>query len=256
MPKVAILIVSYAHDLAYLRYNLDSIDKFCAGFSGVTVVVPHDEVSEFASLAAVHRCDLRVYNRNADKLKWHLDAQRQKCYADYYCPQADFILHTDSDCIFTEPVMPDDYFQDGKPIMCIKGYQHIPDSPWKSVTEAAVKHPVFWSFMERHPQVNPRRLYPLMRTRMLMLHGWSFDQWFLSRKPTFPWGISEHNLLGAVAFDEMRDEYHWHDVIKDGMPHEKLRQFWSYSPPDKKQDSPHGEPPCAPIDIIQKVLAS
>lgn len=253
MPKVSIMIVSYAHDLPYLRYNLQSIDKFCAGFSGVTLVVPQQEASHFASLAAAHRCDLKTYDRTPDKVKWHLDAQCQKCFADKYCPDADFILHTDSDCIFTEPVTPDDYFQDGKPVMVIKPWPS--GNPWKQVVDSVLKSDSKFSTMERHPQVNPKLLYPLLRMILKSYYSMPFDQFILSRKPDFPWGFTEHNILGNLALSVMPEFYEWIDSSKTEVPKEKLRQFWSLSPPDQKQDSPHGEPPCAPIDIINKILA-
>lgn len=254
MPKVTILIVSYAHDLPYLRYNLDSIEKFATGFAGVTLVVPEQEASEFASLAASYKCELKTYKRTPDRLKWHLAAQAEKCFADKYCPDADFILHTDSDCIFTESVTPDDYFVNGKPVMLIKEWSLCPGNPWKPVVDAVLKTDSKYSTMERHPQVNPRRAYPALRLTLSALHRMPFDEFVLSLKPDFPWGFTEHNILGNIALELMPQAYHWIDAGKQDPPHEKLRQFWSLSPPDKPQHSPHAGPMCVPIEIIRQTL--
>lgn len=252
MPKTAILIVSYSHDIPYLELNLQSIQKFARGFESVVLVVPKDEKEQFEKFR--NQCRIQTYERDKDSVKWHIHAQAQKCKGDLFCPNADYILHTDSDCIFTEPVRPEDYFVEDKPVMVIKPYALIKDSPWKGVTQDALQMTVEYSFMERHPSVYPRDLYESMRSYVESLHKMPFEQFMLSRKPTFPWGISEHNLLGAYGFRFMNPMFHWIEVPKDPLPHEKLRQFWSLSPVDKNQPSPHGEPECTPIEIAQKYL--
>lgn len=256
MPKVAILIVSYIHDLPYLRWNLQSIDKFCSGFSGVTLVVPHDEVSEFASLAAAHKCQLRPYARTNDQSRWHLHSQVQKCFADIHCPGADYVLHTDSDCIFDQSVTPEDYFVKGKPYMVIESYSRLKGNPWKEVTEKSLGFPVEYETMRMHPQVNPIRIYPYLRYHIEATHRMRFENYVLSQRGGFPFGFSEHNAIGAFAKQFHPNWYHWIDVGKEPWPKEKLIQFWSVSPPDKKQASPHGEPDRVPLEVIQKVLAS
>ncbi len=255
--KVEILIVSYAHDIPYLRYCLRSIRKFASGFNGVTLVVPEDEYEEFHELM-IPGDRLRSYKRNPDKAKWHLHAQVQKCLADVHCKGVDFILHTDSDCIFTEPVTPADYFVDGNPVLLIEPYSNLKDCPWKEVTEKVIGERIDWETMRRHPQVNSRALYSDFRRHVSRVHQAPFEQWVLSQKPTFPWGFSEHNALGAFAWNDpvWHGMYHWIDVSQDGHPpsSKKLTQFWSLSPPDKPQSTPWGKQ-CIPEQIINEILA-
>lgn len=256
MSKTCILIVSYSKDLPYLRFNLRSINKFGTGFSGVTLVVPSQEASDFASLAASENCDLRTYERTEDKTKWQIHAQVQKCMADVHCPNADFILHTDSDCIFTELVCPEDYMRDGKPFMLMEDYSRLKGNPWKGVTQDCLKMTVKYEFMRAHPQVNPCAVYPALRNYLEFLHKMPFETFVLSRPGGFPFSFTEHNIIGAYAYRFMNSAYHWIDLGKEKAPPEKLRQFWSMAPIDKKQPSPHGEPECTPLEIIQKILSA
>lgn len=255
--KVEILIVSYANDIPYLRHCLRSIRKFATGFSGVRVVVPRIEAKQFSHVKTFD-VDYTFYERDPEKSKWHLHAQVQKCFADVHCPKADFILHTDSDCIFTEPVTPDDYFVDGKPVLLIEPYANLKDCPWQEVTQRVIGERIDWETMRRHPQVNPRGLYSDFRRHVARTHQVPFEQWVLSQKATFPWGFSEHNALGAFAWNDpvWHNAYHWIDVSKEGHPpsSKKLTQFWSLSPPDKPQSTPWGKQ-CIPEQIINEILA-
>lgn len=160
MPRVEILIVSYLGDRDWLVHCLNSVRKFCAGFSGVTVLVPEVEQAEFASFRDTHGVRLACYDRQPDSVLWHLDHQRMKSRADVICPEADLILHVDSDCVFTEPATPDDYCLGGRPVHVVKPYSTFRSAlpPWRACTEAAV-----------------------------------------GSAPTFPWGFSEFDALGQVA---------------------------------------------------------
>lgn len=239
--KTEILIVSYSKDKPYLEYCLRSIRKFATGFSGTTVVVPSVEASDFASMIAGFGMTMKTYERDQNAVKWHLHAQAQKHRADDYCQGADFVLHTDSDCVFTEPVIPEDYFTDGKPVMLFESYTRIPDSPWRNVTGIALRRPVEFEFMRRHPQVNPIGIYHPLREYINRVHGVPFEQHVLAQKPDFVWGWSEHNVIGAFAYysPEWNQRYCWWEVGKRPTPHEKLAQFWSLAPIDKEQNLPH-----------------
>lgn len=253
MPNTEIMIVSYAKDVPYLVYNLASIRKFARGFSGVTLVVPADEAAFFGGLDLTG-CKLKTYQRVKDPLRWHLHAQAQKCHAEEHCPQAHFILHTDSDCVFTELVTPDDYFWNGLPIMCIEAYSRLKNSQWQRVVEDVLRCRVKYETMRRHPQVNPRTIYPLLRRYLKLIHQREFDDYVLSLKPTFPWGFTEHNVIGAFALETHPEAYHWIDLAVSLEPHSKLRQFWSYSPTDKPQSSPNDGKNFTPAEFCAQLL--
>lgn len=219
------------------------------------MLVPHDEHEEFSKLAGLCQFSLAHYARNCPREQWHLAHQLQKCRADSWCPDADFVLHTDSDCMFTEPVTPEDYFVGGKPVMLYTEYSRLAEkTPWQAVVTAVLKRRVRHEFMRRHPQVNPVGVYPALREHIEWLHNMPFDDFVMSRKPN-PLGYSEHNIIGAFAFDhpEFCKQYHWHDTTTAGTPHEKLMQFWSYSPVDKVQKTPHGQE-IVPLEFAERIL--
>lgn len=252
--KTEILIASWSRDIFYLQWCIKSIERFARGFSGVTIVVPHCERHLFRDFTG--KSTIATYERTVDSKKWQIQAQAQKCMADRYCPEADFILHMDSDCIFTEPVTPEDYFIDGKPVMLIEEFSRLPDSPWKKVTEEVLGEPVQYETMRRHPQVNPASLYRALRGHIEQVHKRTFQDFVLSRKADFPWGFSEHCAIGAFAFNRAawRHQYHWIDLAKEPAPREKLRQFWSLSAIDKKQSSPHDHDEIVPLEICRQVI--
>lgn len=255
--KTSILIVTHLPDLAYLEFNLRSIAKFATGFHEVVVLVPQDEYDKFNHLPSLYPISLVYYFRNSQPSHWHLAHQVQKCRADSWCPDADFVLHTDSDCMLTEPVSPEDYFVDGKPVMLYTHYDRLEEkTPWRPVVSAVLKRRVNHEFMRRHPQVNPIGVYPALRDHIEQLHGKGFDEFVMSRKPN-PLGFSEHNVIGAFAFDNpgFKTSYHWHNTETDGVPKEKLLQFWSYSPVDKPQKTPHGHH-TIPAEVAERILAT
>lgn len=256
--QTEILIASYKKDIPYLQYNLRTIAKFCAGFSGVAVAVPLDDLTDFLNM---DHCGLNprfwTYERDPDPQKWQIHAQAIKCMADVICPDADYVLHTDSDCIFTAPVKPEDYFREGKPYMLMEDYGRLPkDFPWKPVVDRALQIDCQYEFMRRHPQVNPRGVYSDLRTEIQLKHGKPLESWVLEQKPTFPWGFTEHNTIGAFAYYDpfWHDEYYWWDVAKMPAPEPRLVQFWSHSPPEKPQGTPQGLQ-LTPLELINKVLA-
>ncbi len=231
MLAVEILIVSFSKDRDWLLHCLNSVRKFCEGFSGTTVLVPEVERNEFASFARSHGVRLACYDRQRDPILWHLDHQRMKSRADEVCPDADLILHVDSDCVFTERASPDDYLLRGRPVHVVKPYASFKSAlpPWRACTEAAVGWAVHHETMCRLPILHWRDLYSALRTRVETVHGRPFDEYVLSCAPTFPWGFSEFNALGQLALSEpWRHRYHIVDKSVETPPPSKLRQFWSH----------------------------
>lgn len=240
-----------------MELNLRSIEKFCSGFNAVNLLVPQEEAESFLRYSG-RNVNVKTYPRDVSVDQWHLKHQVEKCRADRWCPDADLVLHTDSDCMFIEPVTPEDYLLHGKPIMLYDHYSRLDKGSqvWKSVTEGALRRPVHYEFMRRHPQVNPIGVYPKLREYIEKVQTQDFDDFVLSRKPTFPWGFSEHNAIGAFAYydEDFHEQYAWHNVSGSGFPREKLIQFWSHSDIDTEQNISHGGL-FTPRLFAEKVLA-
>jgi hypothetical protein len=245
-----IFIATYAKDKLYFDWCMKSIRKFASGFNAVVLIVPETDAAQFTEYGA----RIKTYVRDSNPAKGQIHAQAMKCMADLHC-ESDFILHTDSDCVFTEPVTPEDYFMGRKPVMLIRPFNSLPPSnPWKEPTERALGWPVNFETMARHPQVNPRRIYHDMRERIENLHGKPFVDYVLSQKHDFPWGFSEHCCIGAYALHDAywKNEYHWVDLTKSARPKDKLYQAWSHSPPEVEQDMPHGGRD-TPMEVYKRI---
>ena len=244
--KTEIFIVSYSPDIQYLEYCIRSVEKFARGFSGVTLLVPTHErkMGLWANFEYRNgiKIKLRDYTVPDNRALWHLAHQIQKCRAEEWCPDADLILHTDSDCIFTEAVTPDDYIIDGKPRLMIEDFTRMPGSHWKDTTERALGTTAKYETMRQHPAVHYAGMYGDMRRRVEAVHNMPFNDYVLAQKPDFPWGFSEFCALGAFVLiaSKWKSKYHIIDLGRSPWPKTKLMQFWSHGPIDSEQPMPNG----------------
>jgi hypothetical protein len=247
-----ILYVTFARDFQWTKYSLESIKKYCKGFSGVTIVVPDRDVGLFLPLEgySTPECPVLIKNFLEYPEKGFVHHLAMKCYADVFCPKADFILHMDPDCLFHEPTTPEDYFVDGHPVLVIEPYEllkkYFPGRyNWKRVTEEALKFDCPYETMCRHPAVHYNALYPLMRQWIEATHQTPFYDFVIKQKNSFPQGFGEFNTLGAFACRFMKGAYELIDCgparearlpeliakpeLKIGHPNEKITQMWSYT---------------------------
>ena len=92
--KVSIFIRTYSKDLVWLDYALRSIHKHAKGFYEIVVCIPIDQVHLLSHLTAERVVTCPVYPND------YIGQQISKLNAHKYC-KGDYILFTDSDCIFT-----------------------------------------------------------------------------------------------------------------------------------------------------------
>jgi hypothetical protein len=190
---------------------------------------------------------------------WHM---AQIMRADQWCPDADFILHTDSDCLFTEPVTPDDYFVDGRPILYYEKFSSLtkkhPDvGVWQEVTQNCLPFPVLYETMRRHPAVHQHNVYSEARGLIVTKTKQPVDDYIKSCREEYPNGFCEFVTLGNVVMhlEHLRKQYHLVDTaeFKDGWPPQKICQFWSHSPPNIPQSPTfRGKPfECTPEQLLK-----
>lgn len=246
MSKVDIFIVSFKGHYPWLNFALQSIGRFASGFNLTRVLVPlgqEDELHQMLNTIPNRPANLTVCAGNEwpDKgMLWHM---AQIMRADEWCPGADFILHTDSDCLFTEPVTPEDYFVDGKPVLYYEKFasiikKHPEVGLWKEVTQGCLPFSVKYETMRRHPAVHPPHVYRKAVEQIQMKTGKPMDEYISSCRNEFPNGFCEFNTLGNVAMEFYPEQYHLVNTaeFKDGWPLQKICQFWTHSPPDIPQE--------------------
>lgn len=221
--SVCMFIRTYRNDLDWLKYSLRSIAKFVSGLDEIVIAIPEHDREEIQKFGLTRE---RIVYVTPITDEGYRDQQYSKLMADT-TTSCDFILHSDSDCIYHRPVHTDEFFQGGKPWMLMTPYEALGDKvPWKPITEKAVGKPVAFEFMRRLPLIYPRWLYQIVRNHISRVHGVSLEQYIQDQPGR---ALSEFNILGAIAYELHRDAFRWLNTDKDEMPPTCLKQFWSYS---------------------------
>ncbi len=231
--KCEIFIVSFARHFPWLDYCLRSIDKHATGFSGVTLIVP--DVDE--ALAKVTFPQATTIGSGKEwegkGMLWHM---AQVMRADEWCPHADFILHTDSDCVFSEPATPEDYFKSGKPVLMHASFDWLAKQQANLIMwQAAVQKALGWKpsqeTMRRHGAVHYRRTYRMARELIEKHTKQSCDDYIRSCENAFPQTFCEFVTLGEVAWKHLHVHYSWRNQEASGFPPSKIVQFSSGNSP-------------------------
>lgn len=238
--KTSIFYVTFARDLIWLDYSLQSIRKFGSGFSEISIVVPTTDVDKFKKFEktfGTSECPVKVNGFLEYPQKGFVHHLAMKCYADAFLPDTDLVLHMDPDCMFHAPFSPESYLAKGKPVLVIEPYEairlsHPPRYHWKSVTEDALRFPCNYETMCRHPAIHHTWLYPKIRKHIEATHRTPFIDFVIKQKNSFPQGFGEFNTLGAYAVDRHPESYHLIDRGNSGEaadPKPLLTQMWSYT---------------------------
>jgi hypothetical protein len=221
--KTAIFIRSYERDYPWLEYCLRSIQKFATGFWEIVICVPEGQDGPLKHLTAE-----QVVTTH-DGQPGYLCQQLNKLQADLHTPGADYVLHFDSDMMFTAPVTPEFFFKDGKPVWVVTPWSVLTGDEkkaWMHVLVKALQEFPPYEFMRKCATMVPRWLYAEFRAHMEKLHGVTIEQYVMNQ-PAHE--FSEYNCLGFYAWLYHRDKFHWHDTTIDGVPKWPFRQRWSWS---------------------------
>jgi len=237
--RLEVLYVTFSRDLHWTRYSLESIYRFGTGLSGVTVVVPTNDVGIFSQFArySTPECPVRIKGFLEYPGKGFVHHLGMKCYGDVFCPDADLILHMDPDCLFTTAFSKGDYVIGEKPVLVVEPYDAIKTAHparynWKRVTEEALKFDCTHETMCRHPAVHYSWLYRATRDHIEKVHATPFLDFVIKQKNSYPQGFGEFNTLGSYALKNHTSKYHIIDRKDQGAsadPPSKLWQGWSYT---------------------------
>ena len=244
--KVDIHICSYARDFRYLFYCLRSIVKFTTGFNQVNLLIPTRDNEVFLEsipndLKNLLGSFINVIYFDEWENKGMLHHEYKVITADIDCPNADYILHFDSDIIIMKEMSVNEFFYENKPILF-----HTPYTTLGKIDEIillwqiAVTNALGWvpehEFMRRRFLTYNRNLY--LKTRELIENHTkqSVDQYIKSQRNEFPQTFAEYPTLGEVAWKFFHDDYYWVNTdkgehFKFHNSEIKIRQMWSHRPP-------------------------
>lgn len=218
-----ILIRTYWRDLEWLQYCLRGIERFCAGFHDVIVVIPARSepwLKRWPPLPP--RVRLRLCPDYADD---YLGQQVTKLFADQWS-DADYICHLDADCVFARPTRPQDLTRDSLPCIFTRPVAELPRHwPWTQPTAEFLGFLPDHDYMQRQPFLYPRWIYPALRRWWEAKQDTSVADWVLSRPPR---GFSEFNALGGFAHTFHRKEFAWTPIAEAGTEPEPCRWYWSW----------------------------
>jgi hypothetical protein len=223
----SIFIRSYAKDFRWLSYCVQSIKKYCSGFSEVVLTIPKKEESLLPSNISDHVTRVMLVK---EETHGYIAQQVTKLLAHTYC-MSDNIMYVDSDCVFFENCTPLDFCKDNKPILLKTNYEVFRKYQnetgriqnvlnWKNVTERAVKFNVDYEYMRRIPLIHTRdtlqtlnSTYPDLVKHCLSITDNSF---------------SEFNVIGAIAEKYHADQYYIQDTEVEALPKKFVEQYWSW----------------------------
>lgn len=250
------LVASYRKDFSWLVYLIRSLNKFAQGFLAPVVVVPGEDYKEARQVLAGTECVISVKNGPG-----FARAQIAMMSGDIFCPEADFVYLTGSDCLAIRPFDHMEYWKrdaatgTDKPIMLWNTWNHLatfnaPCMFWRAGTERALGVVSYGEFMRRLPIVYPRDLYARVRGHISNMHG-DFETYVIHNVNTVK-NFSESDVMGEFAYRYMQQYYTWHCL--DTEPYEgasAMIQFWSHKGLQHPSDRHGGR---LPIDIINDTL--
>lgn len=208
--KTSIITITFDKDLEYLKYNLESIKKFCQGYYENVVVIDDHENDCIQTQQYLESIGQKYFiNLEAKKIKkGYIRQQYIKLFSEQYVSSdTDYICHVDSDNIFTDYHNPSVYFANSKPIIGMQKWAQMPNTTFKPYTDKTLEYESDYNFMRRMPLVYDFNLFSELREYIFNLKGDIID--YLNTLET----ISEYNLLGAYAFKFRPDFFHWIDVV-------------------------------------------
>jgi hypothetical protein len=269
MPTVDVFIVSCAKHFEWLKWCLRSTVRFAHGFRQVMIAIPEQDMTalnswlgEFANNQGV---PIRIKMFRDWPGKGFLCHEWQITCTDQFT-DADYFVHIDSDCLFVEPVTPEDYFIDGKPVLMHGSYDWLEHDVqanlrmWQQTVVDAIGGDVPQETMRRHPAVHPRETYALTRECIAKHTGRDPAEYVKSCREEFAQGYAEFNTLGAVAWRHLHDKYHWLDheqlhKTQTPWPNNKLVQMWSHAPPTEPQEPVYKGRPfrCTPESLLASI---
>lgn len=265
--KTSILIVTFQRDYPYLAFCLKAIEKFAFRFFEVVIAIPRPDVTPVAEMVRAYQGEapIRLYPFDEWADKGFLHHMALIVNADNICPDADCVLHLDPDCIFRERVTPDDYLEDGKPVLVGAPYEWVATTfkyphifKWKEAVEAAVGGISTYEFMRRHPAMHRLELYGRTKKAIRAHTGNLATDYIKSTQNAYPQTFAEFPTLGEIAFREMREQYHFIIQPEGQKPKDKLIQFWSHGAIDQPSDNVWIDDVnvvVTPLEEITKILA-
>ncbi len=242
--KTELLLISCAKHFNHLIYALRSIEKFARGFSAIRVVIPRVDMDRFSTEISGNikqepgSSSVIVDGFDEWPGQGMLHHMHIIMHSDQYCPEADVVMHFDSDWTFTEPVTPDDFMVNGKPLIVYGSFDWLVNQVqgnlkmWQDATVNAIGEPVPIETMRWPRLLYWKELYPAARAVIEAHTGKGMVEFMREQRNEYPQTFCEYVTLGNVAWRFHKERYSWRDQQTQGFIEPwKIYQSWSHEPP-------------------------
>jgi len=239
MISIDIFYKSYHKDFKLLLYSLRSLTKNVSGYNTVVILIPENEKNLFDTRILPERTVIHYVPEYGNG---YLLQQVYKIKAHNYC-SADFILFTDSDCIFDHPINLQEVFKDNKPEILYTDYNKVGDAIcWKKCTEDFMNDTVSWEYMRRNCLIYHSSTLAAINNLNKNL------EYSIMQSGRF----SEFNAIGAFASKYERDKYSF--VNTDNWTYTPALgiQLWSHF--QSGNDALHIEEKARALKVINEAL--
>lgn len=238
---VDIFIKSYSKDFKLLKYALLSIIKNVKGYKNVILLTPEYDKEVFLRLNLELPNNTNIFYTE-DYGNKYLFQQWCKISAHKYT-NSEYIMFSDSDCIFDHEINVDDFIADGKPEILYTDYSKVGDAIcWKQPTEAFIKEPMQYEMMRRNCLIYHRSTLEAIEKYEPNL------KYIILNSERF----SEFNAMSAYAWKYEREKYNFVNTDNWTYTQPKGVQLWSLA--DKDGNTTHQQEYQRSLNTINKVF--
>ncbi len=226
MKTIDILIKSYKKDFWLLTLALKTIQKNVTGYNNIILLIPEVDKHDFDTRDLPKGTFIHYV---VDREPGWLMQQVFKMKAYEYC-FADYIMFSDSDCLFEHPVNLQDYIKDGKPEILYTAWKDVGDAIcWKQPTEKFLGWPVEWETMRRNNQI-------YHRSTLINISGFKPDiEEIIMQSDSF----SEFNSMSSYAMKTEPDKYTFTNTADWVYVPAMSTQVWSHGNKTPGQSETH-----------------
>lgn len=216
MKTIDIFIKSFKPDFWLLYYALDSIKRNVTGYNNIILLIPEYDKESFDTR---NLPDRTLVHYVKEKQPGWLFQQYCKLTAFNYC-YGQYIMFSDSDCLFSYPINLLDFVADDKPEILYTNWQKVGDAIcWRQPTEDFMGEPVQWEFMRRNNCI-------YHRSTLVDISKFSPD---LDVRVLNSARFSEFNAMGAYAFKFEKEKYNFINTDDWQYVEPKSVQLWSHA---------------------------
>lgn len=229
MSTIDVFIKSYKKDFWLLQLSLQTISKNVSGYNNIILLIPEDEKHDFDTRWLPERTLIHYVHEYGQEGSGWFFQQWLKMSAHRYS-HADYIMYSDSDCLFDHPINLQDFVADGKPEILYTSWDKVGQaSVWRKPTEAFMKEPVEFERMRRNCLI-------YHRSTLVWIEEYAPD---LEKMIMGSEHFSEFNCISSFAWKYQKDKYTWINTDDWTYVPAKALQVWSHASKEEGSDTLH-----------------